>query len=309
MTTGSSIGEMLLREGLISNSQLDSALDEQRKTDQPLVRILVDKGAIDETKRLNFFRKQMGVPVVSLQSVKIDPILFTYIPAVLARKHQMVPVKLDKDGLVVAMVDPSDVVLLDHLKEIVGLRIKPVVALSTEIREAMLGYPEEKAPAAKVVLANDFDLATRFLRRAGFMAIASGGVLLAIMCLIVLHDPTRRWYNEFTSSGINSTFNGFLYFFLIWGVWTIIMYEINGLVFDDLQWRDVEEMGESRSRGKALMLAMFLGWLGLDRFYLGYRRMGFVKLFSLGLFGFWWIVDVLLLMGRRIPDAGGRPLS
>ena len=59
----------------------------------------------------------------------------------------------------------------------------------------------------------------------------------------------------------------------------------------------------------ALRNSILLGWAGADRFYLGYKRMGFVKLFTLGLLGIWWIADVVLLVGNRIPDAAGRPLE
>jgi TM2 domain-containing membrane protein YozV len=57
------------------------------------------------------------------------------------------------------------------------------------------------------------------------------------------------------------------------------------------------------------LLSLLLGWLGADRFYLGYTRMGVLKLVTLGLLGFWWIFDLLLLLANKIPDAAGRPLE
>lgn len=310
VTAGHNIGELLLREGLISNAQLDTAIARQRETDQPLMRILVEHGMLEENKRLNFFKRQFGVPMVSLTTHKIDALLFTYIPQPIARKHHLVPIKLDRDGLVVAMEDPSDLLLLDNLKEIVGLRIKPVIATSAEIMEALEGYPEEKEPEELVVVPDRFDVAVRFLSYA-FLPLMSAAMLLGIILLIVLSPVVQDWLANQLGGNLvtkdSNKFTLFLYFFLSWGVWTIAMFEVRGLVFDDLQWRPAEDLGPHRKNKKALVRGLFFGWLGLDRFYLGYRRMGYLKLFTIGLFGLWWLLDLLLLIGKKIPDAAGRP--
>ncbi len=310
-SAGTNIGEILLREGLITNAQLDMALARQKETDMPLMRILVENGFIDETRRLNFFKRQFGIPLISLESVQIDPILYTYIPAHIARRHHLVPVKLDRDGLVVAMEDPSDLVLIDNLKELVGLRIKPVVAPSAEIQAALEGYPEEKVPEEVIERAERFDPAVRFFSWF-FLPIMSAALLITIVLLLTTYEPFQRWLqNQLADNTTKSAqaFTVFLYFFLSWGVWTLIMYEIRGLVFDDLQWREPAELGPPRKRTKAVLLSLLGGWLGLDRFYLGYPRMGVLKLLTLGLCGFWWILDVILLLANKIPDAAGRPLE
>jgi hypothetical protein len=310
-SAGSNIGELLLREGLITNAQLDLALTRQKETDMPLVRILVDSGNLDETKRLNFFKRQFGIPLVSLESVKLDPILYTYIPAHIARRHHLVPVKLDRDGLVVAMEDPSNLVLIDNLKEVVGLRIKPVVASTTEIMEALAGYPDEPPPAPAAAKAEKFDFAARFFGYL-FLPIMSSAVLLTIFGLLLWNEGFQRWLRvqfEDPTARSSQIFTMFLYFFLTWGVWTIIMYEVRGLVFDDLQWREDDEAGEPRRQRKALLFGILFGWLGIDRFYLGYKRMGILKLLTFGLLGIWWVLDILLLLGKSVPDAAGRPLE
>jgi hypothetical protein len=306
------IGDLLVREGLLTGPQLDMAVAHQRKTSKPLMRILVELNLVDENKRLNFFKRQFGVPILALEPERIDPILYTYIPPGLARRHHLVPVKQDKDGLVVAMEDPSDLVVLDDLKEVVGMRIKPVVSSSEAIMEALAGYPEEKPKEVSVERAGSFDPGIRFMRFA-MLPIMSIGALAGIILLIYFVSGIQTWLQNLiggSSATKNSQiFSLFLYFFLSWGVFTLVVYEVVGLVLDDIQWRDASEVGPPKSKGKALMLAVLVGWLGLDRLYLGYSRVGLLKLLTLGVLGLWWILDILLIANGKVPDASGRRLT
>jgi hypothetical protein len=306
------IGDLLVREGLLTGPQLDMAVAHQRKTGKPLMRILVELNLVDENKRLNFFKRQFGVPILALEPERIDPILYTYIPAGLARRHHLVPVKQDKDGLVVAMEDPSDLVLLDDLKEVVGMRIKPVVSSSEAIMEALAGYPEEKPKEVAVERAQEFDPGIKFMRFA-MLPIMSIGALAAIILLVLYNSSVQTWLQNLiggsTATKNSQMFSLFLYFFLSWGVFTLVVYEVVGLVLDDIQWREPSEIGPPKSKGKATLLSVLLGWLGIDRFYLGYKHIGLLKLFTFGVLGLWWILDVVLIMTGKVPDASGRPLT
>lgn len=273
----------------------------------------MENGYLDDTKRQNFFRRHYGAPIVAISDDDVDPILFTYIPGNLARRHHLVPVKLDKDGLVVAMEDPSDLALLDSLKEVAGLRIKPVVASSTDILECLAGYPEEKPKEVKQLRATEFDPATRLLSVL-FWPIMSFALLGGIVLAILKHPGFRKWLQDligFSEGAPMSSqyFNLSLYFFLSWGIWTLIMFELAGLVFDDLAWKEPADLGGRKSKSKATMYSIFLGFLGADRFYLGYKGMGILKALTLGLFGIWWVFDAVLMLGGRIPDAAGQPLE
>lgn len=59
----------------------------------------------------------------------------------------------------------------------------------------------------------------------------------------------------------------------------------------------------------AIILAWFLGGLGVDRFYLGYTGIGIAKLLTFGGFGIWWLVDLILIALKKVPDRQGKPLS
>jgi TM2 domain len=55
----------------------------------------------------------------------------------------------------------------------------------------------------------------------------------------------------------------------------------------------------------AFWLSVFLGFVGADRFYLGYGVLGLIKLFTFGGLGLWWLLDIVLLLLNRLPDAEG----
>lgn len=58
----------------------------------------------------------------------------------------------------------------------------------------------------------------------------------------------------------------------------------------------------------ALILSIFLGSLGVDRFYLGYVGLGILKLLTCGGCGVWWLIDIVLIAARKLPDSSGVPL-
>jgi hypothetical protein len=65
---------------------------------------------------------------------------------------------------------------------------------------------------------------------------------------------------------------------------------------------------EGKSWFVALILSLFVGWFGIDRFYLGRIGTGILKLLTLGLFGVWWLIDIILIATDNLKDSEGRPL-
>ncbi len=140
------LGELLVRENLISLQQLQKAQDEQRKTGGRIGSLLVKQGAIAEHDLTGFLSKQYGVPAISLKDFDIDEEVLKLIPKATAEKHQIVPVNRAGSSLIVAMSDPSNIFAVDDIKFLTGYNVEVVVASEQAIREALDKYYSEKGP-------------------------------------------------------------------------------------------------------------------------------------------------------------------
>ena len=73
--------------------------------------------------------------------------------------------------------------------------------------------------------------------------------------------------------------------------------------------RQIPGLFSTRDFLTAILLAVFIGWLGVDRFYLGHTGVGLAKVFTLGGCGIWQLVDIILIATRSIRDINGLPLA
>jgi len=140
------LGELLVRENLISLQQLQKAQEEQRKTGGRIGSLLVKQGSIAEHDLTNFLSKQYGVPAISLKDFDIDEDVLKLIPKATAEKHQVIPVNRAGSSLIVAMSDPSNIFAIDDVKFLTGYNVEVVVASEQAIREAIERYYAEKGP-------------------------------------------------------------------------------------------------------------------------------------------------------------------
>src|SRR6478672_7666930 len=140
----SRLGELLVRENLISLAQLQKAQEEQRKSGTRLGYSLTKLGIITEGDLTNFLSKQYGVPSINLSEFEISPEVIQLIPAELAKRHQLIPVNRAGATLIVAMSDPSNIYAIDDLKFRTGLNIEVVVASEVAADEAITRYYEKQ---------------------------------------------------------------------------------------------------------------------------------------------------------------------
>jgi type IV pilus assembly protein PilB len=139
------IGELLVRESLITPDQLREAQGDARSSGRRLAYSLQRLGILQERELTDFLSKQYGVPSISLEEFEIDPELIELVPKEVAIKHTCMPVQRAGSTLIVAMADPTNIYAIDDLKFLTGLNIEPVVTTDTAIESAIDHYYEDKA--------------------------------------------------------------------------------------------------------------------------------------------------------------------
>src|ERR1700722_10573928 len=146
------LGELLVRENLISVQQLRKAQEEQQKSGARIGSALIKTGAIEESKLTDFLSKQYGVPAINLKDFDIDPEIIKLVPKDVAEKHLVIPVNRAGPSLIVAMSDPSNIFAVDDLKFLTGYNIETVVASEVAIKEAIEHYYATKGPSYEDVM-------------------------------------------------------------------------------------------------------------------------------------------------------------
>ncbi|WP_437283341.1 type IV-A pilus assembly ATPase PilB [Sorangium sp. So ce375] len=137
MSTTNRLGELLVREKLISLQQLRQAQEEQRKTGQNLGYALAKLGYISDGEITSFLSTQYRVPAVALDEYEIDAEVSRLVSRDVCEKHKIIPISRSGTALVVAMADPTNLHAIDDIKFLTGFNVEPVVASETGITEAI----------------------------------------------------------------------------------------------------------------------------------------------------------------------------
>jgi len=134
------LGELLVRENLISLQQLQKAQEAQKVEGGKLGYQLTKLGYIEESQLTEFLSRQYGVPAINLAEFEIDADVIKLIPKEVAEKHQVVPVNRAGGSLIVAMSDPSNIFAIDDIKFLTGYNIEVVVSAEASIQAAIDKY-------------------------------------------------------------------------------------------------------------------------------------------------------------------------
>jgi type IV pilus assembly protein PilB len=132
-----SLGERLLEQGLITQKQWEDAGDEEKKSGQPLRKVLVKLGMVTEENMVNFIAGQMNIPRIELGNYLIDSKMTELIPEALARKYQLIPIFKIGNHLTCAMTDPLNLLAIDEIRLKTGMTVDPAVATEEEIRKSL----------------------------------------------------------------------------------------------------------------------------------------------------------------------------
>src|SRR5437016_4846775 len=141
--TSDKLGEILLREGLITQDQLKKALLEQKNTGMRLGYTLVKLGFVEETEISKMLARQYRMPAVDLSRFEVDAKIIKLLPPDVAIKHTVLPLKREGRTLTVAIVDPNNVTAIEDIKFITRCDVFPVIAGEYTLRNAIDRYYQQ----------------------------------------------------------------------------------------------------------------------------------------------------------------------
>src|ERR1017187_10013904 len=131
------LGEILIKESLITQEQLQKALDFQRANGGKLGSCLTKMGFITDDDITGVLSRQYGVPSINLKYYEIDPTVIKLIPQDTASRYQVIPLSRVGSVLTIAMTDPTNVFAMDDIKFMTGFNVEPVVASESDINAAI----------------------------------------------------------------------------------------------------------------------------------------------------------------------------
>jgi type IV pilus assembly protein PilB len=136
----SNLGELLIREKLITSEQLKSAAEYEKKNKVTIGSALVALGLISEEDMAQALSRQLGYPYIDLGQFEVYPDVIELIPPDIAKKHMIMPIHRIRSFLTMAMVDPTDLDVIENVRFRTSLSIQPVIASESGIGEAINKY-------------------------------------------------------------------------------------------------------------------------------------------------------------------------
>jgi type IV pilus assembly protein PilB len=146
------LGDILIREGLITREQLAAALTEQKSSGHRLGYVLVKLGLVQELEVTKVLARQYRMPAVDLTRFEVDPKITKVIPADFALKHVVLPLKREGRTLTVAMADPTNSGVVDDLKFITRYDLFPVIAGEYTLRNLIEKHYESSDQQLQTLL-------------------------------------------------------------------------------------------------------------------------------------------------------------
>ncbi len=150
--TTDKLGEILVREGLITQDQLRKALLEQKNSGMRLGYTLVKLGFIEETEVTKMLARQYRMPAVDLSRFEVEPKILKLLPPDIAIKHTVLPLKREGRTLTIAIVDPNNVTAIEDIKFITRCDVFPVIAGEYTLRNAIDRYYQQSDAQLQTLL-------------------------------------------------------------------------------------------------------------------------------------------------------------
>ncbi|MEW6110224.1 MAG: hypothetical protein AB1632_13820 [Nitrospirota bacterium] len=158
------LGELLLEAGLIDEMQLKSALSYQGEWGGRLGTIVIMKGFVTEQDLVSVIERQLGLSCISLDNIeKPSDEVLKMVNVDIAKKFGIFPIKLEGKSLMIATADPTDLKMLDDIGFMLGVRIKPRLALESDIQRAIETHYEGGLGEGKMFRINKEKLKEKIL--------------------------------------------------------------------------------------------------------------------------------------------------
>jgi type IV pilus assembly protein PilB len=136
--------ELLINNKLITQENLDLALKTQKEKGGRLSEIIVNLKFVKEEDLVSVLSEGLGLPLIDLKRLKIDPEIVKIIPFEVAFHYQIIPVSKMGDTITLAMADPLNIFAIDHVASLTGYKINSIISSGSEIAEAIgAAYPDE----------------------------------------------------------------------------------------------------------------------------------------------------------------------
>lgn len=143
------LGEMLVDAHVLSQDKVDEAVKLQANSGKRLGTVLLENGYITETQLIDVLKIQLGIDFIDVNKETIDPSMASIVPKSIAEQYHVVPIKLEKDKLILAMEDPLNFRALEAVKQITKYKVTPYIAYASAVERAILVlYENEGASIA-----------------------------------------------------------------------------------------------------------------------------------------------------------------
>lgn len=143
------LGEMLVDAHVLSQDKVEEAVKLQANSGKRLGAVLLENGYITETQLIDVLKIQLGIDFIDVNKETIDPSMASIVPKSVAEQYHVVPIKLEKDKLILAMEDPLNFRALEAVKQITKYKVTPYIAYASAVERAILVlYENEGASIA-----------------------------------------------------------------------------------------------------------------------------------------------------------------
>jgi type IV pilus assembly protein PilB len=134
---GGQLDQLLLARGLLSEDQLQEAMETAQQRGRSLGRVLIELGFVTEAGLVAILAEQLGLEFIDLADASLDASAIALVPEATARRHSCIPVRFEDDKLILAMADPANVVAVDDIRALTKRDVRTMVATKVDVQAAI----------------------------------------------------------------------------------------------------------------------------------------------------------------------------